>query len=77
MISWGVDPSENRKAEKKKQSDEQAPPSLVSLTFALAGNGALLIETSAASLHLTPEQTTALRSFLDAAKAEMEGKQPC
>ncbi len=77
MIAGGVDPAEHRKAGKTTQPETPPTPEPVSLRFVLADIGGLEIETKTARLSLTPDQTAALRVFLDATKAETEGKQPC
>ena len=74
LLNRGIDPSGRQKMERQSQ----AIPKPAGFLFNLADNGALLIETKTAKLRLTPTQTTALRAFLDASKAEpLEGDSPC
>lgn len=80
LLALGVNPSEQRKERKehKKEQGENPRHKSTPLRFDLSEQGALLIETDTVKLRLTLAQTTALRAFLDATKAEpVEGNPPC
>lgn len=65
MLAHGIDPSAARKAARETQRARGvAPP-----PFGLDSDGALCIRVPGARACLTPDQTAALRAFLDATRA--------